>query len=280
MNPFKKASKRKCKLRLLLSGASGSGKTYSALTLACALTPGKVALIDTENNSAGLYSGKFDFDTIDFQPPFTPEMYVDLILAAEKNGYETLIIDSISHEWNGPGGCLDIQSELGGRYTDWVKVTPRHTKFVNAIIYSGINIIACARAKEEALADAGAGKNGKYGVVKLGTAPIQREGLAYEFTTTLMLNQNSMASASKDRTGIFTGRDLKITPDTAKEIKAWLEDGVSDEDYKKNLLDNLNDSATKGVDDFKFYYKSLSNEDQILIKQEMLSLWEKITEKQ
>ena len=117
MSIFKKASKKQQKLRLLLEGASGSGKTYSALILAQTLGK-KIAVIDTEKGSASLYDKLADFDVCELNPPFTPEMYINAITEAEKQGYDVLIIDSITHEWSGQGGCLDIQSGLGGRLQD------------------------------------------------------------------------------------------------------------------------------------------------------------------
>jgi len=272
MSNFKKSSKKQCKLRLLLTGASGSGKTYSALTLATALTPGSVGVIDTENGSSNLYGARFEFDVANLYAPFEPESYIQLIKEAEQK-YETIIIDSISHEWNGRGGCLEIQEKLGGRYQDWAKVTPRHIDFFNAIIYSKANIIATARSKEEHELDT---SGGKVKVVKLGTKSIQREGYAYEFTSVLLLNENNFASSTKDRTGIFQGRDFVITEKTASEIKLWLNSGESEESIKLKLLENLDRYASLGVEDFKSYCRSLPNPDKKVIAKEINAIWDKI----
>ncbi|MFI8026317.1 AAA family ATPase, partial [Acinetobacter baumannii] len=93
---FTKAERKKAKLKLNLNGASGSGKTYSALVLASSLGK-KIAVIDTENESASLYANEFTFDTLPLKPPYSPERFAGAIHAAYNMGYEVLIIDSASH---------------------------------------------------------------------------------------------------------------------------------------------------------------------------------------
>ena len=131
-----KQSKRKnVKLRLGISGASGFGKTHSALLLAYGMTKdwSKIAVIDTENSSASLYSDLGAFNVLDLKAPYSPERYIKAIEVCEKANMEVIIIDSITHEWSGTGGCLDIQAKLGGRFQDWAKVTPLHQGFLDKI---------------------------------------------------------------------------------------------------------------------------------------------------
>ena len=104
---FKKAERKQAKLRLALSGPSGSGKTTGALLIAKGIG-GKIAVLDTERGSASLYADLVDFDVVELSPPYTPKRYIEIIHAAEKEGYTTLILDSITHEWNGQGGILEI----------------------------------------------------------------------------------------------------------------------------------------------------------------------------
>ena len=229
---FQRASKKQSKLRLLLEGPSGSGKTFSALTLASGLGK-KVAVLDTEKGSAQLYSSEFNFDVCELIPPYSPEKYTDAIKFAEEQGYDVLIIDSISHEWSAEGGCLDIQSKLGGKYQDWAKVTPRHNKFVESILQSGMHIIATARTKYDyGISQSG----GKMKVEKLGTKTEQRDGLEFEFTTVLRLNQNHMFEASKDRTHLFGNKEGVLTSDHSKMLLDWLHDGI---DPKKETIEKL-----------------------------------------
>lgn len=225
---FKKATKQNSTIKLAITGPSGSGKTYSALLIAKGLG-GTTALLDTEFGSASLYSDIFDFDTWDDADPngFPPEYFIRVIKAAEQAGYNNLIIDSLSHEWNGRGGCLEIADAIakakfkGNSYVAWVEVTPRHNKLIEAIVGAKINIIATMRAKSEYVLN----KNeatGKSTPQKVGLGSIQRDGMDYEFTTMFELDRDShLASVGKDRTSLFRDPFL-ITEDTGKMIAAWL----------------------------------------------------------
>lgn len=221
MSLFKPACKKQQKLRLLLEGAAGSGKTYSALLIAKALGK-KIAVIDTEKGSASLYDKLVEFDICEISPPFTPERYIAAITEAEKAGYEVLIIDSISHEWSGKGGCLDLQAALGGRYQDWAKVTPRHNAFIDAILQSNLHIIATARTKTDYETT---NTNGKMKVEKVGLKTEQRDGLDFEFTLVFRLNENHIASANKDRTSLFNGKEAVIDENVGAQLLQWLNDG-------------------------------------------------------
>jgi hypothetical protein len=218
---FKRATRVNAKLRVFIEGASGSGKTTAALTLATQF--GKVALIDTEGGSASLYATDFAFDTLDLKAPFEPERFVEAIAAAENAGYDCIVLDSASHEWMGPGGCLDIKDKLGGRFTDWAKVTPRHDRFVSALVNSRCHIIATCRSKQAYSVDDKTKK-----VEKLGMEPQQRDGMDYELTVVLHLNQQHIATATKDRTRLFDGRDAPVTKETADRLKEWLSMGGPD----------------------------------------------------
>jgi len=235
---FKKASKKQSKLRLLLEGASGSGKTYSALTIAKGLGK-KIAVIDTEKGSASLYDGKFKFDVCELAPPYEPEKYIEAVNFAEKE-YDVLIIDSITHEWSGQGGCLDIQSKLGGRYQDWARVTPRHNKFIESILQAKCHMICTARTKSDYEMSQ---ENGRMKVQKVGLKTEQRDGLDFEFTTVFRLNDKHMAEATKDRTNIFSDLDSVITEDTSKKLLKWLNDGEDPEAFHMKAISESKDIA-------------------------------------
>jgi len=151
---FKKAKKTENRLRIAISGAAGSGKTFSALQIAKGIG-GKIAVIDTERGSASLYSDRFDFDVLDMEPPYSPEKYVAAIELAEKNGYNVIIIDSLTHSWAGIGGILDLHdaiqksSKSGNGYTAWREVTPLQNKLIDTITSSKIHIIGTMRSKME-----------------------------------------------------------------------------------------------------------------------------------
>jgi len=227
---FTKAVRKKSKLRLALTGPSGSGKTYSALLIAKGLG-GKVAVIDTEHGSASLYADLLEFDSLELTPPYSPERYIAAIQAADKAGYDVLIVDSTTHEWSGSGGCLEINEQTaqakyrGNTWSAWNETTPRHRKFIDSMLQCNMHVIATGRSKTEtSQEDVG---NGKKKVVKLGMKTEQRDGFEYEFTCVLdIVHDNHYAVASKDRTGLFTSDALVINENTGKGLLAWLESGA------------------------------------------------------
>src|SRR5690349_7353176 len=108
---FTKAARKRAKLRLAISGVAGSGKTTAALEIATGLlgkSGGRIAVLDTEKGSASLYATSYDYDVMELDAPYSPERYIEVIQAAEEAGYALLIIDSASPEWNGSGGCTEI----------------------------------------------------------------------------------------------------------------------------------------------------------------------------
>ena len=227
---FKKAERKQAKLRLALSGPSGSGKTTGALLIAKGIG-GKIAVIDTERGSASLYADLCDFDVVELGPPYTPENYINIIHEAERAGYTTLVVDSITHEWNGQGGILEIVDAVakskfrGNSYAAWNEGTPRHQKFIDAMLASSMHIIATMRSKA-VYVETEKG-NGKKTIEKQGSAPQQRDGLEYEFTAVLDISvDGNLACASKDRTRLF--RDpFVIGEETGRKLLDWLNSGKS-----------------------------------------------------
>lgn len=226
---IRKAKRSATKLRLLLTGPSNSGKTWGALQLAKGIG-GRVVVIDTEEGSSDLYDHLLDFDVIDLRPPFSPERYIEAVNVAIGQGYDIIIIDSITHCWNGEGGVLEIlehvaQSQFrGNTWAAWNVMTPRWRKFVDKIIHSPVHMICTGRAKTETVQSEGAG--GKKKVEKLGMKLEARDGLEYEFTCVLDLIHNGhYATVSKDRTGLFSGDPKPLSPETGKRIADWLAGG-------------------------------------------------------
>jgi AAA domain len=229
---LRKATRKKAKIRLGLSAVSGGGKTYSAILVAKGLSKdlSKVAIIDTENGSADLYAHLGEFNVLPLTAPFTPERYIDAIRTCEKAGMEVIIIDSISHEWDGKGGCLEIVESLGGKYQDWARVTPRHQAFLEAILHSPSHIITTVRRKQdyEMIKD-----GNKVRVEKSGLREITREGFEYELTINLEMDTKHNAVASKDRTNLFMGKPAFVPSEKTGEIIAdWCEQGEEAFDVK------------------------------------------------
>ncbi len=226
---LQKAQRNQVKLRLGLSGASGFGKSYSALLLAFGITNDwtKIAIIDTENNSASLYSHLGDFNVLSLNEPYAPERYIQAIEVCEKEEIEVVIIDSITHEWSGKGGCLELHEQLGGRFQDWAKITPRHQAFIDKILNSNCHVITTVRRKTDYSLDKDG--NGKTKVMKLGTKEITRDGFEYELTVNFeLINDNHLVTASKDRTGLFSGKpEFVINSSTGKKLIEWCNLGIS-----------------------------------------------------
>lgn len=224
---FKKAQRSLSKLRLAIQGPSGSGKTYGALQLAKGLG-GRIAVIDTERGSASLYSdieGMPEFDVLDLDAPFTPERYIEAITAAEQAGYDILIIDSMTHEWSGVGGCLEINDALarsrykGNSWAAWNEVTPRHRKFVDKMLTSTCHIIATMRSKTDTVQNE---RNGRKVVEKVGIKTEQRDGMDYEFTIVFDVTPTDhIATTSKDRTALFND-PMILNVEVGQKIASWL----------------------------------------------------------
>lgn len=219
---FKKATRQQVKLKLAISGPSGSGKTWGALELAKGLG-GRVAVIDTENGSASLYADRWNFDSIEMHAPFTVDKFKAAIDAAVSEKYDVLVIDSISHEWVEVLAEKDRLDASGGKdaknkFANWAKPTAEHERFKAAVIQAPIHIIATMRSKMEY--DISSGKP-----VKLGLAPIQREGMEYEFSVVFDIAMDHEAVASKDRSALFDRRRFKLTESIGKELAAWMNKG-------------------------------------------------------
>ena len=236
---IRKAERKQAKLRVGVSGPSGSGKTYSALLMAKGLASSwdKVLLIDSENGSGELYSDLGSYNIITLQAPFSPESYIAAIKAAEQSGVEVIIIDSASHEWEGKGGCLEINEQLasakfkGNTWAAWSETTPRHQKFLEAITTSMCHIITTARSKTDMI------QTEDKKVKKVGLKDIQREGFEYELTVAFNIDRDRhFAIASKDRTHIFERDPFVISEVTGKELLAWNAGGVVDTKEQKRQV--------------------------------------------
>ena len=230
----KKAKREKIFVKVALMAPSGGGKTYSACRLATGMKQeieketgkeAKILMANTEQKRGYYYANEFDYDIVDIDAPHEPEKYVDLIDFAVQEGYDILIIDSSSHEWEGKGGCLELQQKAGGTYQSWGKVTPRHNKFINAIADSPIHIIATMRGKDQY--EMNKDDKGKVTVQKLGVGAKQRDGFEYEFTCTFLIDQKTnTAEVQKDNTHIFESQGATLlTEKHGQQLIQWANSG-------------------------------------------------------
>lgn len=201
------AVREKIGLLFGVAGASGSGKTRSALHLAKGIAngTGKVAVIDTEAGRALHYApppgqkadsakGTFDFIHLNFDAPFTPERYVEAIRACEDAGATVIVVDSFSHEWSGEGGCSDIQMAEAERMAGgdvrrieamtapaWKRPKLRHQRMMARLIQCRTHLIFCLRAQEKIKIIGGK-------VVPQGFQPICEKSFMFELSGSLMMH--------------------------------------------------------------------------------------------
>lgn len=229
MTTFTRATKKQAKLRMAIDGPSGSGKTYTSLKLAERLGH-RIALIDTERGSASKYADEFEFDVLELES-FSPRQYVEGINAAAQAGYEVLIIDSLSHAWTGKGGVLEEHDKAVARqktansFTAWRDVTPMHNALIDAILQAPMHVIATMRSKTEYIQTT---DNGKTVVKKVGLAPVQRDGVEYEFDIVADMDNDNTLVVTKSRCKKLSGAVI-AKPDGAlgDTIKQWLSDGAT-----------------------------------------------------
>jgi len=251
MGLVKKAVREKVKVKVLLSSPSGGGKSYSALRLTTGMG-GKTMYIGTEARRGLYYADEFDYDYVELKDiskidrstsdgkeeydeytkilprprePFAPENYIALINYAVDNGYDNLIIDSITHEWNSKGGILDAKSKMTGNdFAKWKTLTPRHDAFIYEILHSPINVIATVRGKDAYVLEENS--KGKQAPKKVGLGSITRDGIEFEYTVAMNIDQEThIATATKDNTHLFDNRWDVLTETDGKALIQWAESG-------------------------------------------------------
>lgn len=221
---FTKAKKQARFLRMALAGPTGSGKTWTALRLASELSE-RIAVIDTEASSAELYAEVFDFETAQLGAPFEPGRYLEMCRAACAGGYEVLIVDSLSHEWTGPGGILAMKdaaaSSFGGNsFAAWSRVSPIHEQFVHQLIRLPIHLIVTLRSKTAYVESKDSQGKTKY--EKKGMAPQQREGIEYEFDIVGDIDTEHTCVFSKTRCPDLDGKFFhKPGGDVGEILRQW-----------------------------------------------------------
>lgn len=241
MSMFAPATRSLAKARIGISGPSGAGKTFTALTIATGLAgpSGTIAVIDTERESASLYAGDFQFDTKCLHPPFKTIGYLEAIRGAADGGYDVVVIDSITHAWKGTGGVLDeveaqkARQRGGNDFTAWHHGNSLWQSLIDAILAAPMHVIVTMRSKMEYILEEDS--RGRQVPRKVGMAPEARSGLEYEFTMVLDMDLDHRAVVTKTRIHMFADEVMtKPGSDVGERIAAWLGDGgVSAEDIRR-----------------------------------------------
>ncbi len=221
-------------LRMGLVGPSGSGKTYTALKVATELGFQKVGILDTENRSARRYARAFSrrFVALELEH-FSPRDYIAGIQTAVDAGIEVLVIDSLSHAWMGKGGVLEMVDQStrrqsrggsGSSFNGWREVTPEHNKLVEALVHAPLHLIVTMRVKTDYIVEKD--DKGKSVPRKVGLAPVQREGLEYEFDVIAEISPEHEAVITKSRCPDLSDQVLpRPGGELARTLRAWLDGG-------------------------------------------------------
>lgn len=220
MAGFKKAKREQVWLKVLITGPSGSGKSYSALRLAKGIigkTGGDIAYIGTEGSRDLYYSSEFEYDLLQLEEPYTPEKYIEAVDEAIKAGYKCLIIDSLTHAWLEINKIHDKMP--GNSFTNWGKVKPRYEALTSKILLSPIHVIATARGKDQWVLEE---QNGRQVPRKVGLGAQVDKDATYNYTVSFTLDQTThVFSADKDNTHLFDGRYDVMSEKDGEQLYDW-----------------------------------------------------------
>lgn len=247
---FRPAVRESVGLLIGLAGASGSGKTFSAMRLASGMAGDKpFCVIDTEAGRAKHYADQFRFDHGDMHAPFRPDAYADAITSADKAGYPVIVVDSVSHVWAGDGGVLDWQEDeldrMAGddwkkreavKMAAWIKPKMSHKAMVQKLLQVRAHLILCFRAEQKI--EMVRGDNGKMQIVAKqsltgldGWIPVCEKNLPFELTASfLLLAQNPgipMSIKLQEQHRALFPDGKPIDEAAGKRIAAWAAGGAA-----------------------------------------------------
>lgn len=261
-------------LRMALLGPTGSGKTYTSMTIAKGLTDGPILVIDTERSSAQLYAEELNADgriqVIDELPDFTPTTYTRCLEYCASIGVQCVIIDSLSHAWQGAKDEVDRvakKSQSGNSWAAWREVTPQHNQLVETMLRYPGHIIACLRVKTEWVTEV---VNGKTVPKKVGLQPEQKDGIEYEFDFAGMMDEENNFLVTKTRASQFRGyMENRPGMSLAEKLRAWCESGLEEDSTTKitdpvkawRLIFGNDGSNTRASDELKELFKAKAEPD-------------------
>lgn len=257
---IRKAQRSGARLVIGIAGVSGSGKTYTALQLAYGLAnmdAGKVGFLDTENRRGSLYADSLpgQFLIGDLYAPFSPQRYIDAIREFQKAGVEVLVIDSVTHEWEGSGGCEEIAANTNSRIADWKRAKAEHKRFMNVMLQSDMHVIACIRAREKV--DFSDPKNPR----PLGVQPIQEKNFMFEMTASVLMHDSgrkqTILKCPFELVGILGRGNDYLTAADGKRLREWVDGGQkldSDIEHHRNALQSITEL---GIARFKEEWNAL-----------------------
>lgn len=276
------ASREGAKTVTAFAGISGSGKTFSAILYAYGLAKrnaAKVGFLDTENRRGRLYAdilpGKAQFLIADMAAPFSPARYSEAIKQFEAAGVEVLVIDSVTHEWEGIGGCDDIANEgvTPGKPGRWNKAKREHKKFMDVLLQSSMHIVVCVRAREKTKIEQ---QNGKAVFIPQGIQPVQEKNFMFEMTASLMMDdQGARQQVMKCPAALqsYLGRGQGyITVEDGEQVRAWIDGGTPINKELERCRATLANTCEKGMTALEKAWKALSADQRQALKHELAAL--------
>ena len=249
---IREAKREGARLVIGIAGVSGSGKTYTALQLAYGLANGngkKVGFLDTENRRGSLYADSLPTPFLigDLYAPFSPQRYIDAIKEFQDAGVEVLVIDSVTHEWEGVGGCEEIASAT--RFPDWKRAKAEHKRFMNVMLQSNMHVITCIRAREKF--DFSDPKNPR----PLGVQPIQEKNFMFEMTASVLMHDSgqrqTVLKCPSELTGILGRGAGYMTADDGKALRQWVDGASSIDPQVEQYRNSLQTVTESGLESLK-----------------------------
>lgn len=277
---FRPAVREQTSLLVALAGPSGSGKTFSALAFAEGLAAGgKIAFLDTEAGRALHYADRFKFDHCDMRPPFRPEAYVEAIAAAESGGYRVVVIDSMSHEYEGDGGIQDWAAELEARGTkapgNWKLPKLAHKRMVSRLLQCRAHLVFCLRAEEKIKIEKDG--NGKTIVVPAGWQPLCEKRFMYEMTASFLLKPDypgiphPIKLQDQHRPAFPSGK--QIGREAGEALAAWAGGGAEPQtDGDEELYQTGLRNAEHGTEALRVWFGGLSRDRKLVIRARLQDL--------
>lgn len=275
---IRKAIRERAPLLISIAGVSGSGKTFSALRIAAGMAQGgAVGFLDTENKRGSMYA---DSKTImqdmpqgymidDLAAPFSPRKYTDIIAEFEASGCKVLVIDSMSHEWDGIGGCQDIaeNNKLGGS-PNWAMAKREHKRMMNTLLASKMDFIFCLRAQEKVKLEKDS--KGRLEFVPIGMQAIQEKNFVYEMTLSIMLDEKThlpkITKCPEPLMHLFAGEPQLITPLVGKKLIDWALGAASVNVTEQSLFDSALKEAENGMAALLEHWNALPKSHQVMLK--------------
>lgn len=277
------ASREGAKTVTAFAGVSGSGKTYSAILYAYGLAKcnaAKVGFLDTENRRGRLYSdilpNKAQFLIADMGAPFSPTRYAEAIKQFEAAGVDVLVIDSVTHEWEGIGGCDDIANEgvAPGKPGRWNKAKREHKRFMDVLLQSSMHIVVCVRAREKTKIDRDG--QGKTVFIPQGIQPVQEKNFMFEMTASLMMDQcgasqQVMKCPAALMPHLGRGNNYIGVQDGAA-VRAWIDGGTPVNKDLERIRATLANTCEQGMDALGAAWKALTPDQRKALADELPAL--------